>query len=118
MLDAGSNPIALDAPDIGSGQPTTQQWILGARLKQPATERRAMQVDRWTEDHVDILGVAFAGKHLADPLCRNLVPCLREQGRIGEQRDLLASNEFAAPDSGRAVAEDHGTEPEGFVAMQ
>ena len=74
VLHTRSNPVALDAPDVGSGQPATQQRIFGICLKQPATQRRAVQIDRRAEDHIDGLGATFAGEHLADPLCSRLIP--------------------------------------------
>ena len=77
-----------------------------------------MQVDRRTENHVDALGTALAGQHLADPLCSGLVPGLGQQRGVRKQRHPLPADELAATNTGRTVAEDHRAQPDDIVAVQ
>ena len=118
MLDARPDDEALDTADVRRREPATEQRVFGVGLEQPTTEGGSMQIDRRTEHDINVLATPLAGQQLAHLLGGGLVPGLSQQRRVGEQRHLGPARELTAPDTGRAVAEDHLAQADGILTAQ
>ena len=86
MLDAGANVLRLDPLDHGGREPAGQIRVLGEVLEVAPAQRRALDVDSWTQHHGNILCACLRsqrGTRLSDQVG---IPARTERRRRGETR--------------------------------
>lgn len=65
-LDSGSNAFLLQAQDVLSRQLSSEEWILGERLKIPASQWVTVHADRWSKQDMSRSRLDLVGKVLAN----------------------------------------------------
>ena len=111
VLEAGADPVALQAVHVRRREPSREEWIFRVRLEESAPERRSVQVDGRAEDDVDALPLGLFGEHLADLASQVLVPGGGDEGGVGQQRHRATADELQTAHPGRPVGEGHWPSP-------
>ena len=110
MLHRCGYALRLNTTDECRSELAGQQWIFGVRLEVAASERAAVQVHSWSQQHPARLGAGLVAEGLAQLFKQRWVPRGAESGtaRNVERAALLAEaiNERTTR-SGRAVAHEH-----------
>ena len=105
VLEAGADAERLQPAHVGGGQLAGEQRVLAEGLEEPAAERRAVQVDRRAEHHVDLLGERLLGEDAPHLAHRVVAPGRGEQRGVRQQGHRAAPAELEAADAGRSVGQ-------------
>ena len=117
MLDRRRNARGLQAADVRHRDAGGQHRILGEALESAPAERRAHQVDRRREQHVDALAPGLRAQRGGHLMHQPGVPGGAKGGRAGQAggREALVLDDAACP--GRAVRCGHRPKAQGRGAL-
>ncbi len=110
VLDGGADAAGLDAAHVPGADPAGEVRVLAVRLEVAAAERRAVQVDRGGEQHVDALAAGLLGEEGAGAAGQLGVPGGGQRGRGGERHGGVVGGPADSPDADRAVGHDEGVQ--------
>ena len=107
VLDGGSGPIGLDAPDIGRRHLPTQERVFGEILEVPSIERITMNVHARCEQHVHAIFQDLIAQNGRRPLHQVRIPRTGQEGphRKSRRHRMGGIPVRINPDTGRAVGE-------------
>ncbi len=113
VLDAGRDAAVLDAEDVAGPDLAGEVRILAVRLEVATAQRRAVQVHRRGEQHVDALAAGLGGERAARPAGESGVPGGGERGGGRQGEGGVVGGPAHAPHADGPVGQHQGGESGG-----